>query len=50
MTLKSYAKFYEKLTLSSKNKIRDFVNFNMSSGKSENLHSDVLFLWKVCNV
>ena len=27
--------------------MRNFVNFNMSSDKSENLHSDVLLLWKV---
>ena len=37
MRLKSDAKFEEKLTLSSKNDMRNFVNFNLSSGKSENL-------------
>ena len=26
------------------------VNFNSSSGKSENVHPDEIFLWKVCNV
>ena len=36
MTLKSEAKFEEKLTLRSKNDIRNLVNFNASSGKSEN--------------
>ena len=38
MTLKSNAKFEEKLTLGSKNDMRNLVNFNASSGKSENLH------------
>ena len=44
MTLKSDAKFEEKLTLGSKNGIKNLVNFNASSGKSENLHFDVLLL------
>ena len=44
MTLKSDAKFEEKLTLGSKNDMRSLVIFNMSSGKSENLHLDVLIL------
>ena len=44
MTLKSDAKFEEKLTLSSKTDLRNLVNFNASSDKSENLHFDVLFL------
>ena len=47
MTLKSDAKFGEKLTLGSKNDRRNLVNFNASSGKSENLHFDVLLLLKV---
>ena len=38
MTLKSDAKFKEKLTLHSKNDMRNLVNFNASSGKSENFH------------
>ena len=38
------AKFEEKLTLVSKNEMRNLVNFNASSGKSENLHFDVLIL------
>ena len=42
--MKSDAKFEEKLTLGSKNDIRNFVNFNLSSDKSENLHFDVLLL------
>ena len=44
MTLKTDAKFEEKLTLGSKNDIRNLVNFNVSSGKSENLHFDALLL------
>ena len=43
MTLKSDAKFEEKLTLASKNDIRNLVNFNARSGKSENLHFERLF-------
>ena len=48
MTLKSDAKFEEKLTLGSKRnlELRNLVNFNASSGKSENLHFDVLLLLK----
>ena len=38
------AKFEEKLTLGSKNDLRNLVNFNAGSGKSGNLHFDVL-LW-----
>ena len=44
MTLKSDAKLEEKLTLGSKNNMRNLMNFNASSGKSENLHLDVLLL------
>ena len=47
MTLKSDAKFEEKLALGSKNDIRNFANFNASSGKFENLHLVVLVLLKV---
>ena len=42
MTLKSDAKFEEKLTLTSKMDMRNLVNTNVSSGKSENLHYDML--------
>ena len=42
--MKSDAKFKIKLTLGSRNGMRNLVNFNVSSGKSENLHSDVLIL------
>ena len=45
--MKSDVKFEETLTLGSKNDMRNLVNFNASSGKSENLHSDVLLLSKV---
>ena len=44
MTLKSDGKFGRKLTLGSKNDMRNLVNFNLSSGKSENLHFNVLLL------
>ena len=42
MALKIYGKFEEKLTLGSKNDMRNLVNLNESSGKSDNLHFDVL--------
>ena len=48
MTLKSDAKFEEKLALGSKNDMRNLVNFNASSGKSENLHFDVTFVESIC--
>ena len=44
MTLKSDAKFEGKLTLGSKNDMRNSVNFNASSSKSGNVHSNVLLL------
>ena len=47
MTLKSDANFEKKLTLGSKNDMRNVVNFNASSGKSKNLHFDGLRLSKV---
>ena len=37
-------KFEEKLSLGSKNYMRNLVNFNASSATSENLHFDVLLL------
>ena len=42
MPLESNAKFEEKLSLDFKNDMVNEVNFNASSGKSENLHFDVL--------
>ena len=47
MTLKSDAKVEEKLTLGSKNDMRNLVNFNAGIGKSENLNFDMLLLSKV---
>ena len=44
MTLESDAKFEEKLALGFKNDMTNLVIFNASSGKSENLHFDVLLL------
>ena len=44
MTVESDAKFEEKLALSSKKDMKNLVNFNANSGKSENLHFDVLLL------
>ena len=43
MTLKNDAKFEEKLTLGFKNDMRNLVNSNASSDKSENFHFDVLY-------
>ena len=50
MTLKSDPNFEEKLTFCLKNDMRNLMNFNSSSGKSENLYFDGLFLSKVCNI
>ena len=47
MTLKSDAKFEEKLTLGSKDDMMNLLKFNESSGKSENLQFDMLLLSKV---
>ena len=44
MTLKNDAKLEGKLTLNSKNDMRNLVNFNTSSDKFGNLHFDVLLL------
>ena len=44
MALESDAKFEEKLALGFQNYMTNLVNFNASSGKSENLHFDVLLL------
>ena len=50
MTPMSYAKFEEKVTFGSKNDMRNLVNLNVSSGKSENVHFDVLLLSIACKV
>ena len=47
MILRRDAKYEKKLTLGSKNDMRNLVNFNASSGKSKHLHFDVLLLSKV---
>ena len=44
MTLEKGPNFEEKLTFSLTNDIRNLVNFNASSGKSENLQFDGLLL------
>ena len=46
MTLESAAMFEENSLLVSKNDMMNFVNFNVSSGKSENLHFHALLLSK----
>ena len=50
LKLKSDPNFEEKLTFYLKNDMRHLMNFNSSSGKSENLHFDGIFLSKVCDV
>ena len=51
MTLKSDAEFEENLTLGSKNDVKNLVNFNASSSKSDvHLYFDVLFLPIACKV
>ena len=47
MTLKSDAKFEEKLTLGLKNDMRSLVNFNASSDKSQNLLFDVVLILSI---
>ena len=42
--MKSDEKFEEKLTLGFKNDMTNLVDFNASSGKSGNLHFEVLLL------
>ena len=50
MTVRSDAKFEEKLTCGLKNDIRNLVNFHPTTEKSENLQFDGLFLFKVGSV
>ena len=50
MAMKSDANFEEKLTLGSKNDIRNVVSFNASSDKSGTFHFDVLPLSIAYNV
>ena len=42
MTLKIVQSLKKNWTLGSKNDMRNLVNFNVTSGKSESLHFDVL--------
>ena len=50
MTLKYDARLKVKLTRGLKNDIRNLVNFDASSRKSENLHFDELILSKAYKV
>ena len=50
MTLKSDAKFEEKLTFDSENDTRNLVSFYQSTRKPENWDFDVILLSKVKNV
>ena len=50
MTLKIDPNFEEKLSFCLENDMRNLVNFNASSGKSENLYFVGLLMLKVCNV
>ena len=50
MTLMSDPNFEEKLTFCLKNDMKNLVNFNASSGKSENLNFVGALLLKVYNV
>ena len=49
MTLKCDQNFEEKPTFWLKNDMTNSANFYASGGKSENLHSDGLILYEVCN-
>ena len=44
------AKFEKKITLGSKNDMRNLVNFNVSSGKSESCYFDVILFSKANKV
>ena len=48
MTLESETKFEEKLALGFENDMVTLANFNASSGKSENVHFDVILLSITC--
>ena len=50
MTLKSDAKFEEKLTFAFKNNTRNLANFHQSTPKSRNWDFDGILLSKVENV
>ena len=46
MTLNSDLQIKDKLTFCLKNDVRNFVNFNLNSEKSENFHFDGMFFVK----
>ena len=50
MTLKSDAKFEEKLTCGLENNMRNLANFYQSTRKSQNWHFDGILLSKVENL
>ena len=50
LTLKSDAKFKEKLTCGLKNDIRDLTNFHQSTGKCQNWNFNGVLLSKVDNL
>ena len=50
MTLKSDAKFEEKLTCDSENDMKNLENFHRTTPKSQNRHFDGILLSKVENV
>ena len=50
LTLKSDAKFEEKLTCGLKNDIRDLTNFHQSTGKCQNWNFNGVLLSKVDNL
>ena len=50
MTPMSDPNFEEELIFCLENDMNNLVNYNSSSGKSENLHFDEIFLSKVHNV
>ena len=50
MTLKSDAKFEEKLTCCLENDMRNFANFHQSTPKCQNWNFDKILLSKVENV
>ena len=50
MTLKSYAKFEEKLTCWLENDMTNFANFHQSTRKFQNWNFDKILLSKVDNI
>ena len=50
MTMKSHAKFEEKLICGLENDMRNFVNFHQSTQKSQNQDFDGILLSKIENV